>query len=139
MAAEQQTLYVNNLNDKLNRHELRRLLYQLFSSYGYVYDVVASRHGRMRGQAFIAFDSTSNAASAMQALQAFELCGKPMHIAFARCKSDAVAKIDGTYQMKEVRKRAEKRRQERVEQIQKYFMTVKQHSEQKNAEGSSPV
>lgn len=126
MAEEAQTLYVNNLNDKINRHELRRLLYHLFSSYGYVYDVVASRHGRMRGQAFIAFDSSSNALAAQQALQDFEVCGKPMRIAFARSKSDAVAKVDGSFQMKEVRKRAEKRRQERVEQIQQYFQAHKE-------------
>lgn len=117
MTEESQTLYINNLNDKINRHEMRRLLYHLFSSYGYVYDVVASRHGRMRGQAFVAFDSPSNAISAMQALQGFEVCGKPMRIDFARTKSDAVAKVDGSFQMKEVRKRTERRRQERVEQV----------------------
>lgn len=50
-----QTLYVNNLNEKLPKDELRRSLYALFGQFGPVLDVVALKTTRMRGQAFIVF------------------------------------------------------------------------------------
>jgi len=50
-----QTLYINNLNEKLPKDELRRALYALFGQFGPVLDVVALKTVRMRGQAFIVF------------------------------------------------------------------------------------
>lgn len=50
-----QTLYVNNINDKIHKTTLRRCLYALFSQFGPVLDVVALKTPKMRGQAHIVF------------------------------------------------------------------------------------
>ena len=46
-----QTLYVNNLNDKLPKEQLKEELYLLFSQFGSILDVVALKTERMKGQA----------------------------------------------------------------------------------------
>ncbi|KAH6587896.1 hypothetical protein BASA61_006159 [Batrachochytrium salamandrivorans] len=48
-----QSLYINNLNDRIKKKELRESLYYLFSQYGRVIDVVALKTMKMRGQAFV--------------------------------------------------------------------------------------
>merc|ERR1719498_1111916 len=52
---------------------------------------------KRRGQAWIIFKQTSSATNALKSLQGFPFYNKPMRINFARTKSDAVAKADGTY------------------------------------------
>ncbi|KAK9237733.1 hypothetical protein V1525DRAFT_403195 [Lipomyces kononenkoae] len=94
-----QTLYVNNLNDKIRKQELRLCLYTLFSTYGRVIDVVAVKTKKMRGQAHIVFSDVPSASQALRSLQAVTVFGKEMHIEFGKSKSNAVAKIDGTYRL----------------------------------------
>ncbi|KAK9456267.1 hypothetical protein V1511DRAFT_268159 [Dipodascopsis uninucleata] len=93
------TLYINNLNDKIRKQELRICLYLLFSTYGHVIDVVALKTPKMRGQAHIVFADSISAAQALKALQGTKFLGKEMHIAYAKLKSNAVAKLDGTFRM----------------------------------------
>lgn len=50
IALPNQTVYINNLNDKVKKQDLRRALYALFSQFGPVLDVVALKTTRMRGQ-----------------------------------------------------------------------------------------
>ena len=73
-----QTLYVTNLNDKINKQDLRMALYTLFTTYGTVLDVVALKTMKMRGQAHIVFRDVNSAGAAMRALQGFNLLGKEM-------------------------------------------------------------
>ena len=73
-----QTLYVTNLNDKINKQDLRMALYTLFTTYGTVLDVVALKTMKMRGQAHIVFRDVNSAGAAMRALQGFNLLGKDM-------------------------------------------------------------
>lgn len=108
-----QTLYIHNLNDKINKLELRRLLYQLFSQFGCVFDLACTKSSRMRGQAFLVFDSATTATVAMRTMQGFPLMGKPMRIQYAKSKSDFVARLDGTFQAREKEKREERRRREK--------------------------
>ena len=72
------TLYINNLNDRLPKEQLRRSLYMLFSQFGIVLDVVALKTERMRGQAWVSFLTPQNATDAMSSLQGFDFYGKPM-------------------------------------------------------------
>ncbi|CAJ0833291.1 18980_t:CDS:2, partial [Entrophospora sp. SA101] len=51
----------------------------------------------MRGQAFIVFREIQSATAAMRGLNGFNFYDKPMHIEYAKGKSDAVAKLDGTW------------------------------------------
>ncbi|KAL9127006.1 MAG: hypothetical protein Q9217_004041 [Psora testacea] len=99
MLAPNQTLYLTNLPEKLRKIDLRLSLYTLFSTYGPVLDVVAMPGNKMRGQAWVAFRDTQASTQAMRALQAFDFCGRQMKIQYAKGKSDAIAKLDGTYRM----------------------------------------
>jgi RNA recognition motif-containing protein len=103
-----ETLYINNLNEKVKRDELRKALYGLFSQYGTVLDIVAQKSLKLRGQAFIIFRDIGSASTALKALQSFAFYDKPMHIQYAKSKSDLVAKIRGTFVPREKRPREEK-------------------------------
>mmetsp|Transcript_57364 Transcript_57364/g.151059 ORF Transcript_57364/g.151059 Transcript_57364/m.151059 type:complete len:255 (+) Transcript_57364:103-867(+) len=102
-----QTIYVNNLNDKLSKDILRRELYVLFSQFGSILDIVAMKTPKMRGQAFIVFQDIRAASIALSKLQDFEFYGKRLRIAYGRSKSDAVAKEEGTFVPRHKRKAGE--------------------------------
>lgn len=53
MATEpNQTLYVHNLNEKLKKDALKKLLYMVFSQYGKVLEISARKGLKMRGQVY---------------------------------------------------------------------------------------
>lgn len=87
-----ETLYIQNLNEKVKVEVLKSTLRSLFKTYGEVLDVVAHGNLRMRGQAFVSFASPDIAAKAMREVKGFPLYSKPMQISFARTRSDAVVK-----------------------------------------------
>jgi RNA recognition motif-containing protein len=87
-----ETLYIQNLNEKIKINVLKATLRSLFKSYGEVVDVVAHSNLRMRGQAFVSFSSKESAQKALKDVQRFPLYSKPMQISFARSWSDAVVK-----------------------------------------------
>ncbi|EIM83563.1 RNA-binding domain-containing protein [Stereum hirsutum FP-91666 SS1] len=92
-----ETLYIQNLNEKIRIEVLKNSLRGLFKSYGEVLDVVAHNNLRMRGQAFVSFESPEIAAKALKEVKGFPLYSKPMQISFARTRSDAVVKkLDAT-------------------------------------------
>lgn len=72
------TLYVNNLNDKVNKEELKSQLFALFMTYGRVIDVVAQKGTKMRGQAFLVFSDLAEATSAMRACEGMLFYDKPL-------------------------------------------------------------
>ena len=72
------TLYINNLNDKVNKDELRAQLFALFSTYGRVIDVVARKGDKMKGQAFLSFTDLAEATSAMRACEGMIFYDKPL-------------------------------------------------------------
>ncbi|KAH8106007.1 RNA-binding domain-containing protein [Cristinia sonorae] len=88
------TLYINNLNDKVNKEELRLQLFALFTTYGRVIDVVALKNQKMRGQAFLVFNDLAGATAAMRACEGIVFYDKPMHISYAKTKSYATMRKD---------------------------------------------
>jgi len=92
-----QTLYVNNLNEKIKIPELMCCLTELFGTYGEVIDIIASGTLKKKGQAFCVFKDISCATNAMRALQGFVFLDKPMRISYAKSKSDVVSQEDGTF------------------------------------------
>jgi len=92
-----QTIYVKNLNEKTRKSELKRALYACFSQFGPILDIVALKTERMRGQAFIVYRDVIAATNAMREMQNFTFFDKPLVIQYAKVKSDAFAKIDGSY------------------------------------------
>ncbi|XP_065844286.1 U1 small nuclear ribonucleoprotein A-like [Oscarella lobularis] len=103
-----QTIYINNLNEKVKKDELKKSLYAIFSQFGAILDIITLKTVKMRGQAFVVFKDIGAATNALRSMQGFPFFDKQMRIQFAKSKSDAVAKIDGTY----VERKREKRKPE---------------------------
>lgn len=72
------TLYIKNLNDGINKEELRAQLYALFLPYGKILDVVALKTTKMRGQAFVVFADLAAATTAMRSWDGESFYDKPM-------------------------------------------------------------
>ncbi|KAA1085515.1 hypothetical protein PGT21_009763 [Puccinia graminis f. sp. tritici] len=87
-----ETVYLNNLNERVKLPALKQTLKNLLKNFGPVLDVVAHRSVRMRGQAFVAFPDREMAAKAVKEVKGFPLYGKPIEIAFARSPADCVVK-----------------------------------------------
>ncbi|EEB95550.1 hypothetical protein MPER_05461 [Moniliophthora perniciosa FA553] len=85
------TLYVNNLNDKVNKEE-----YALNSSPSSPpmaeYHIVASKNPKMRGQAFLVFTDLAGATAALRACEGMLFYDKPMRIDYAKTKSYATSR-----------------------------------------------
>jgi RNA recognition motif-containing protein len=73
-----QSLYIQNLPEKLQKPDLKRSLYMLFSTFGPVLDVTAVKSSKMRGQAHVLFRDVHAATQAMRACQGFEFYGREM-------------------------------------------------------------
>ena len=58
--------------------EVVRGLFSVFSPFGKVVDVVATKIYKLRGQAWIVFDSSVDAEKAMNSLQGFTFYDKPL-------------------------------------------------------------
>ena len=81
---------------------MKQFLQQLFSHYGSVLEVIMKSQYRMRGQAFIVFDSKKEAENAIRLLQSYYFYGKTLvtliqKISLAHSKSDLIAKRDGVF------------------------------------------
>ncbi|KAK3267076.1 hypothetical protein CYMTET_24343 [Cymbomonas tetramitiformis] len=92
-----QTIYVNNLNEKVKKEELKKALHAIFSQFGKILDVVCLKTFRLRGQAWIVFDSVTSATNALRQLQGFPFYDKAVRISYAHTKSDVLTKADGTF------------------------------------------
>nr|6F4G_B Chain B, U1 small nuclear ribonucleoprotein A [Drosophila melanogaster]6F4G_E Chain E, U1 small nuclear ribonucleoprotein A [Drosophila melanogaster]6F4H_A Chain A, U1 small nuclear ribonucleoprotein A [Drosophila melanogaster]6F4H_C Chain C, U1 small nuclear ribonucleoprotein A [Drosophila melanogaster]6F4H_E Chain E, U1 small nuclear ribonucleoprotein A [Drosophila melanogaster]6F4I_A Chain A, U1 small nuclear ribonucleoprotein A [Drosophila melanogaster]6F4I_B Chain B, U1 small nuclear len=90
-----QTIYINNLNEKIKKEELKKSLYAIFSQFGQILDIVALKTLKMRGQAFVIFKEIGSASNALRTMQGFPFYDKPMQIAYSKSDSDIVAKIKG--------------------------------------------
>lgn len=106
-----ETLYVQNLNEKIKPDDLRIVLYQLFAQYGAVLDVVTRHTYRMRGQAFVVYESVDEASTAMRLLQGSFFYGKPLRISYAQTRSYRVAEREGKTIDKDPERNANKRKE----------------------------
>ena len=88
----QETLYVNNLNDRVKPEALKRALIPIFGKFGKIVDLVAMKSLWRRGQAWIVFETPEIAKKARDALDGRVLFDKPMKVAFATSPSDATLK-----------------------------------------------
>ncbi|KAK9475872.1 hypothetical protein V1514DRAFT_354881 [Lipomyces japonicus] len=90
-----QTLYIRNIDEAVKIPILKESLETIFSRYGQILDVVAHQNIKMRGQAFVVFDSVESAGSAKDDVDGFPLFDKPIVIQYAKSKSDATVQKDG--------------------------------------------
>ena len=92
------TIYINNLNEKIKKDDLKKSLYAIFTQFGQILDIVAMKTLKMRGQAFVIFKEISSATNALRSMQGFPFYDKPMRINYSKTDSDMIAKIKGTFQ-----------------------------------------
>ncbi|KAK0407007.1 hypothetical protein QR680_018944 [Steinernema hermaphroditum] len=91
------TIYINNLNEKTKKDDLKKALYAIFSQFGAIIDIMCFSHVKMRGQAHVIFKEIGAATTALRSMQGFPFYDKPMRIHFAKQDSDVIAKAKGTY------------------------------------------
>ncbi|RWS12477.1 U1 small nuclear ribonucleoprotein A-like protein [Dinothrombium tinctorium] len=91
------TIYINNLNEKIKKDELKRSLHAIFSQFGQILDIVALKTMKMRGQAFVIFKDINSATNALRSMQGFPFYDKAMRIQYAKTDSDLIAKSKGTF------------------------------------------
>eukprot|EP00466_Bigelowiella_natans_P010771 jgi/Bigna1/88891/estExt_fgenesh1_pg.C_400016 len=113
------TVYVNNLNEKVKIVELQKALTHVFTQFGNILEVQASKALKKRGQAWVVFDSKESAEKCIKEMNGFNFYDKPMRCNFAKSKSDIIAKRDGSYVARpkkpmrnKKKKRMKKRKQE---------------------------
>jgi len=100
------TLYVNNLSEKLNRDELVKALKHVFGQFGKILDVIAyTKILKAKGQAFIVFDEVESATKALQEMNNFLFYHKPLRVSYAKTKSDVIAKRDGSFKPRPPRRK----------------------------------
>lgn len=108
------TIYINNLNEKVKKDDLKKSLYAIFSQFGQILDIVALKTLKMRGQAFVIFKDITAATTAAKSMQGFPFYDKPMRIAFSKTDSDVVAKLKGTYQERPKRQPGESKKAKKI-------------------------
>merc|ERR1711988_1990772 len=74
------TIYINNLNEKVKKEDLKKSLYAIFSQFGQILDIVALKTLKMRGQAFVIFKEVPSAVAAIKSMQGFPFYDKPMKL-----------------------------------------------------------
>merc|ERR1712110_584314 len=84
------TLYIQNLETKVNKNDTIRLIYTFFTQFGSVLDIVHSRHPKHRGQAYVSYRDLNASAMALRGAQNFPLAGKPLKVAYAKRDTDKV-------------------------------------------------
>lgn len=102
------TIYINNLNEKVKKEELKKSLYAIFSQFGQILDIVAMKTLKMRGQAFVIFKEIASATNALRTMQGFPFYDKQMRIAYAKSESDVISKAKGTWQERPKRPKEKK-------------------------------
>jgi len=103
------TLYVNNLCEKLSREEMIKALKHVFGQFGKILDVVVyTKIKAAKGQAFIVFDEIESATKALQEMNNFLFYHKPLRVSYAKSKSDAIAKRDGSFKPRPPKKKRKK-------------------------------
>ena len=92
---QNETLYVNHLNEKIKTDLLRENLYYLFSQFGDVLEINMRKSRKMKGQAFIVYKDINDASRAKVSLNNFLFLGTRINVDYAKTKSDIIVKIKG--------------------------------------------
>jgi len=109
------TIYINNLNEKIKKEELKKSLFAIFSQFGQILEIIALKTLKMRGQAFVVFQEISSATTALRAMQGFPFYDKPMKINYSKVDSDVIAKMKGTYRERPQKKKDDDKKKKKKE------------------------
>ena len=131
------TIYVNNLNEKIKKEELKKSLFAIFSQFGRILEIMVSKRLKLKGQAFVIFESVKSSTEAINSMQSFPFYDKPMRIQYSKCDSDIISKKKGTFV-----ERPKKNPEELVKKKKKR-MTIKSEAKLmksgKSGKGNNPI
>jgi U1 small nuclear ribonucleoprotein A len=91
------TLYIKNLNEKINLTDMKYSLNFLFSQFGEVIAIQISKKNKLRGQCFITFAKPGQARRALKSLQGLSFFRKELQIQIAKTKSLASFIYEGKF------------------------------------------
>ncbi|KAF3578790.1 hypothetical protein DY000_02028246 [Brassica cretica] len=77
-----QTIYINNLNEKVKLDELKKSLNTVFSRFGKIVEVLAFKTLKHKGQAWVVFDNPESASNAISEMNGYRFYDKPMGVDF---------------------------------------------------------
>jgi RNA recognition motif-containing protein len=83
-------LYIRNIDCKIAISHLKRILHMAFARYGHIRSITARDTMKLKGQAWILFDTPEHTVTAMTERQGFQIGTKQIHIDFARSPSNCV-------------------------------------------------
>lgn len=83
-----ETIYINNLNEKVSLNTLKRELEKVFKEYGDIIQITAHKNLKMKGQAFITYDSVEAAKSAVEDKKSRVLFERSVNVQYAKTNSD---------------------------------------------------
>lgn len=83
-----ETLYINNINDKVSLNRLTSELTTLFGSYGKIIQLTANKNIKMKGQAFVTYDNLDSSIKAQHEMNNHTLFSKKINVTFAKANSD---------------------------------------------------
>lgn len=109
-----QTIYINNLNDRIKVEPLKQALHAAFSQFGPIVDIVMRKSYRLRGQAFIIFRDIESATKALRTMQGFPFYDKPLRIQYSRTESDSITKQRGTFVQRPAKPKLEIKKKEKT-------------------------
>ncbi|OUS41896.1 putative U2snrB small nuclear ribonucleo protein U2B [Ostreococcus tauri] len=89
------TVYVQNLNEKVNQTDLKSALYAVFSPVGKVVEILSAKTYKLRGQAWVVFESQDAATRAVNSLNGFPFYDKPLRLSHALHASDTLLHRNG--------------------------------------------
>jgi RNA recognition motif-containing protein len=101
------TLYINNINEKLKKPFLRTQLYLLGTAYGQILDIVALKSPQMRGQGFIVYKELEHDKEAHRELNGRLFFGKRIQVRYAKTKSRKLEEFE-KYILQPIQERAHK-------------------------------
>lgn len=113
------TLYVNNLNEKVSVNRLKSVLALLFGRYGKVIQVTAHKNLKLKGQAFISYADPASSEKAIRKLQGQPVFKKPIRISRARTSSDGFHKLLNNFEAISRRKTQKEEREKLRKQEEK--------------------
>ena len=91
------TVYMKNLNTRIKLDIMKQSIENVFSQYGKILEVHMKKNFKLRGQAFIVYESEESAEKAIKTMDSAIFFQKPLKLNYSRKVSDIIAKRKGKF------------------------------------------
>ncbi|KRX04069.1 hypothetical protein PPERSA_08284 [Pseudocohnilembus persalinus] len=132
---ENNTLYVNNLNERVKIDDMKQCLQAVFEEYGEILQIHLKANIRMKGQAFIVFKEVQAAVQARKELNNIKLFGKQMKIFYAKNKSDIVQQKEDPNWVKPERPQSNLSLLDQLKKVREEKKALREQQKQKSNTG----